>query len=139
MSNQLDQECDLPLGTRDAIHVPYVVGTISKDLSLKERMLILPGCWVRFIDDKFIKFVPCEKAEAHGMVNPFLDKISRYSDVVVLLIPGITSQVTHQFDIDPSLRDQRQAMLEAELAEVKEQDPGCADCWVIRNNCVVRM
>ena len=135
MTRSLDQDCDLPAGTRDAIHVPFVVGKPV----FQGIQHIQPGSWVRFVDANFTEFVLCDKTDAHGIVNPFLDEISRYNDVVVLLIPGITSQVTHQFDIDPSLRDQRQAMLEAELAEVKEQDPGCADCWVIRNNCVVRM
>lgn len=138
----LDQNCNIPLGTRDAIHVPFVVGSPAR-LSLEEERQLgferKPGSFVKFTDDKFIEFIPCDKESAHGILNPFLDEISRYDKVIVFLLPGITTPVRHNFDINLQQKQVEKQILEIELKHQKEADPDCADCWMIRNNAIIRM
>jgi len=131
---RLDQTCDITVGTRDAIHVPFVVGKLAP----QEHTDLTPGDFVKFIDDKFTYFKLALKEDAHGILNPFLDKISTYDAVVVLLFPGITSPVRHYFDIDPTIKEMHQALLEEELEIAKKADPDCAGCYRIRNNTVIR-
>ncbi len=136
---RLDYTCNLPMGTRDALHVPYVVARWDTPNDIKERLAGLkPGSYVKFINTEYTKFVVCEKADAQGVVNPFIDEISCYDNVVVLLIPGITTPVRHNFDIKPELLQAEKEILELELRGAKNQDPGCAECYEIRNNEVVR-
>lgn len=135
---RLDQTCSIPLGTRDAIHVPFTVGSLHNKFKAGIYKLI-PGSFVRFVDDKFIEFELCEREKAHGILNPFLEEISIFDNVVVLLKPGITSVVRHTFDIDPKKEEIEKQILEMELKEAKEEDPSCADCYVIKNNRVTRM
>lgn len=150
---RMDQRTRLPLGTRDAGHIPFVVGRYKESFHqvpeeerkayweqyYAEREKFKPGCFVKFIDDKFIYFEVCEKAKAHGYVNPALDEISTYDNVLVFMLPGITEPVRHHFEIRPEKRDLERRLLEAELEQHKEEDPGCAECWTILNNEVVRM
>lgn len=140
MNHRLDQNCHIPLGTRDAVHVPFVVGRASwGKSSLQERMDgMKPGAFVRFVDEKFVEFVLCAKEEAHGIINPFLDEVSYYDSVVVMLIPGITTPVVHHFEINPKQKELEQQILQSELELAKESDPPCAGCYVIRNNEVIR-
>jgi len=138
MSHQLDQTCRIPVGTRDAVHVPFVVGR-AKDSSIQERIEGLkPGSFVKFVDDKFVEFALCTKEEAHGILNPFLDEITWYDAVVVFIMPGITTPVVHHFEIEPKLKELHQKMLELELEQRKESDPACAGCYEIKNNKVIR-
>jgi len=134
---RLDQDCELPVGTRDACHVPFVVARKAygnpKDWELK------PGEFVKFTNDKYTEFVTCTKEEAQGILNPFLDEISTFENVIVFMMPGITGPVQHEFEINPQVRLDEKEMLEVELEERKEQNPECADCYMIRNNRVIRM
>lgn len=139
---RLDRKCRLEIGTRDAVHVPIVVGKLKygtgNDFDIGFLSSLVPGAFVKFIDSEYEQFVMCDKAAAHGIVNPFLEEVAYYAPVVVFLFPGITTPVRHHFDIDPKLRVLEQSMLEAELAEAKADDPECAGCWSIRNNEVQR-
>lgn len=144
---QLNKTCDLDVGTRDAVHVPIVVGQLFHPKPVRDengKMIftplteVKPGDWVKFVDDKFTEFVPCDKSEAHGMVNPFIDYVPFYGAIVVILKPGITSPVRHNFDIDPNIAEQRKHYLETMLKLKKANDPGCAECWIIQNDEVIR-
>lgn len=142
MNERLDNTCRLPVGTRDSVHVPFVVGRAEFPKELRDRMTLhkalQPGAYVKFIDDKYTKFVLCEKAEAHGVLNPFLDQISMWDPVVVFLLPGITTTTRHTFEIDPGMKDQVRTVLEAQLRRAQEEDPECAECYEIVNNQLIR-
>jgi hypothetical protein len=97
-----------------------------------------PGNWVRFTNNKYTEFEPCNKDEAHGILNPFLDEISTYDTVIVFLIPGITEPVRHTFDINPEKKKWEKEILDMEVEEARKNDPDCAGCWQIRNNEVIR-
>ena len=136
--NELGTDANFHVGTRDAVHVPIVFAEIDNKLSIDIRMNIQPGQWVRFVDEKFTKIEPCEKENGHGIIDPFIEDISLWN-VRVLLRPGITSPVRHEFEIDPRKLEIENALLAAELEENKRNDPNCAECWVIQNRRLVRM
>jgi hypothetical protein len=138
--DRLDKSCSLPVGTRDAIHVPYVVATCTATIEQQQehKFKIPPGSYVRFTDENCTKFILCARDEAQGIVNPFLTEILFWHPVVVLVMPGITTPVRHIFNINPAMQRWEQQVLEKELAEVKAQDPDCAECWHIRNNEIIR-
>jgi hypothetical protein len=138
--SRLDQTCDLPMGTRDAVHVPIAVAQIAEQKGFSGK--IEPGDWVKFVDADFTRVVKCEKNEAHGLANPFIEEISSYDNFVVFLTPGITTPVRHSFNIDPAKKEQERKALEMELELTIDSDPEkyqCADCWKIVNNRIVRM
>lgn len=123
------------IGTKDAVHVHIVIA--EKD-SYKEE--IKPGDWVKFTDDKYNKIIKCEKVDAHGIVDPFLDEyIYSFDKFAVLLVPGIASAVRHDFEINPNFRVWEKEALEDELKEIRDNDSDCGDCWQIRNNKIIRM
>jgi len=143
----LNKTCDIDIGTRDAVHVPIVVGRLFHPKPVRDesgKMIftplepVEPGQWVKFVDSDFTDFTACTKDEAHGMINPFIDYVPYYDAVVVILKPGITSPVRHNFDIDPKKAEIRKQYLEVELEEAKKEDPGCAHCWQIINDEVIR-
>lgn len=136
MSDRLDQTCRLPAGTRDAVHVPIVAGRWARNDFTSE---LKPGEFVKFVDDKFVDFVPCQKDEAHGVANPFLDVISHIDPVIILLFPGITTPVRHDFNIDLNKNLIEKEMLKFEVEQARKEDPGCAGCWIIHNNEVIRL
>ncbi len=137
----LDESCTMAQGTRDAIHVP-IIAARAAEVSLKEKsdnnFTLKPGSFVKFTNDKFNEFLVCDKAEAHGIINPFIDEVSYWDNVVIFLMPGITTAVRHQFEVDIKLKEQRQKLLEWELEASKQEDPECAGCYEIRNNRVIR-
>lgn len=136
-SERLDQSTKLPLGTRDAVHVPI----IAAKLDPKEKYYgqIDAGSFVKFTDPEFTLFTICQKENAHGIINPFLDEVNFYDTVVILLLPGITTPVRHAFNIDVSQKERERSILEIELEEARKSDPDCASCWIIHNNEIVRM
>lgn len=138
MTDRLDQRCKLALGTRDAFHVPAIVGQLDYDYESFDYEPLLPGSYVKFIDDKFTKFNLCDRKDAHGYLNPNLEDISWSDNVLVFLFPGITTPVRHQFEIDLSKKDREIEVLEEELKLKQERDPECAECWFIYNNEVIR-
>ena len=83
---------EIPLGTKDAVHVPYIVVRGYDEVNA--------GDWVRFTDSNQERVESCDKSEAIGIINPFMDSISYDEHFVVLLMPGITTPVHHQFEID---------------------------------------
>lgn len=96
----LDESVDgIPLGTKDAVHVPYIVVKAAYES-------VNPGNWVRFSNSSQEKVVSCDKDDALviGIVNPFVDSVSYGDSFVVLLIPSITTPVRHQFEIDATKR-----------------------------------
>jgi hypothetical protein len=135
---RLDMTCKLELGTRDACHVPFIVGQLHRNPVNYHFQELKPGEFVKFVDEKFQKFVTCGKDEAHGILNPFIDEISMYESVVVFILPGITTSVRHTFNIDPKLKEYQKELLEEHLKASKEDDPNCAGCYEIRNNTIIR-
>lgn len=143
MNERLDQTCHLIVGTRDAAHIPFVVAqynitTTTLEERLKMGHKLPPGHFVRFIDDNYMHFVLCDRDEAHGIINPFIEEVRFYDAVVIFILPGITSSVRHYFDINPKLKALEQQMLESELEQRKQEDPACAGCYEIRNNDIIR-
>ena len=127
---KLGEEHNLPLGHRDAIHVPIVLA----ECHFKEYETVA-GCWVRFIDDACTVIEPCEREFAHGVVDPFMAENGQYRPpIVVLLKPGLSGPVRHNFEVTLPER----TALEKELAEVRADDPRCAECWQIRNGRLER-
>lgn len=128
----------LPVGTRDALHIPFVV------VSYNNSNYLSPGDLVRFTDETCTKLEktnfnqPLERYQAHGMVNPFVDKLTCDENVVVFLLPGLTSPVRHTFEINVKERNQIAIELEKELEQEKENDPNCAQCWYVLNDMVTR-
>ena len=138
MDKRIDQTTNLPLGTRDSSHMPWVVARIKYDYKngLPE---IKPGAYVKFINPECTSFELTEnRAEAHGFINPCLEEIGIYDNVIVFLLPGITSPVRHYFEISLDKQKIEREILEEELKEIREADPNCGDCWVIRNNEIIR-
>lgn len=129
----------LPAGTRDALHVPFVV--VSYDCNNP----IIPGDLVRFTDETCTKLERVKRAnplhmyQAHGMVNPFTDIVPYEQNIVVFLLPGRTSPVRHTFDIKVKERNRIAIELENGLELEKEQDPNCAECWQVVNDTITRM
>ncbi len=142
MNERLDQTCHIEAGTRDAVHVPFiVVDFVTTDFfdSLNDFLpRFKPGDWIRFLDAECDKFEKCEKKDAHGLINPFIDTISCCDSVVVFLRPGITGPVRHNFNIDFERSKFEQEVLQEELALAKAEDLECAECWHIENNRVTR-
>jgi hypothetical protein len=136
--DRLDQDCCLPLGTRDAVHLPIVVATYKYG-GPSNRHELKPGEYVKFVDKDYIYFVPCEKEEAQGILNPFLDEITYFDPVVVFILPGITTAVRHAFEINPEMKTWEKQYLEKNLERAKQEDPACAGCYIIRNNDIIRM
>jgi hypothetical protein len=124
------------LGTRDAVHVPFVVGRFQRS---KEYIDLNPGQWVRFVDNEYTEFVLSDYQNGHGIIDPFLEKACIYESVRILLRPGITSPVRHTFEIAPAFHEVNKIKLEQELAQAQEDDPNCAGCWQIINNEITRM
>lgn len=133
MPYRLDQTCKDAAGVRDAIHVPFVV------VQQRGCNVLQPGDWVKFVNDDLTTVEPCSKKEAHGIVNPFIDKILAFNNIVILLVPGITTPVRHHFDIDTNMASFENSVLERELEQAKKEDPNCAECYVIVNKNVERM
>src|SRR5690348_13829805 len=127
--HRLDQTCRLPVGTRDACHVPYVVAQ-AEHVPVEQRLMskLEPRSYVKFVDKDYTRFVLCDKEEAHGVLNPMIDEICYYDPVVVLMLPGITTPVQHGFEIRPEMRDMERKLLDNELEECKKEDGECASC-----------
>lgn len=130
-------------GTRDAVHVPIVIARFKESKDVKEQLKSMdelkPGQWVKFVDDKYIDFVLSDQENGHGIVDPFLDDVGVWDDIRILLRPGITTPVRHQYEINPAMLKARKKLLDMELEEKKQEDPECADCWQIKNGDIVRM
>lgn len=137
---RLDHINHLSAGTKDAVHVPFIVASLDRDIVLNSHSHpeLKGGDWVKFTDDTCKYVVPSNKEEGHGIINPFVDEVCWWG-IVVLLRPGITTPVQHHFVINPALLVWEKEMLESELRETKENDPGCSDCWVIQDGKITRM
>ncbi len=157
----LGEDSDLPEGTRDALHVPYVVCRMKEErfpeiilgetetqeqknerwrayYKKKEKDQCNPGDWVKFSNSTFSEVEKCTKEEAHGIVDPFLQVTSFFDRFIVLLVPGMTSEPLHSFEINPDFLKLKKEMLEYDLKQSKEEDSDCAECYEIRNNRIIR-
>lgn len=127
-------------GETDALHVPFVVVEYRPTIEeYRNNTLLKPGEWVKLKEGNTKEVVRCSKEEAIGMIDPFLDEIDGYDKFVVLLVPGVTTETRHTFEIRPELKKLKREFLEAELEEHKKDDPECASCWQIKNNRIIRM
>lgn len=132
-SINLGENTSLPAGTRDAVHCPIVIVS-SKEYPVK----LSPGDWVKFTDDKFTKVEKCEKRDADGIVDPFLETVDCYENFAIMLVPHTTQGLFHSFDINPAYRKAYQKSLQLELEDVRQNDPDCGDCWAIKNGKIIR-
>lgn len=142
MKNELGYDPNVPAGTRDAIHVPIVIGRLKENSFFIERLKdhenLKPGKWVKFVDNKYIEFELSDKENGHGIIDPFLDEVSVFDDIRILLRPGITSPVRHEYEINPEMLKFENELLQQEVEARKEEDPNCASCWQIKNRKVIR-
>lgn len=128
---KINEECILPVGFRDACHVPFVVVEVDNYYDFR------PGDWVRFKDTSMKTIEHCEHHKAHGVVNPFLETF--YRKFLVMLMPDVNTPVRHVFDLDLVKLAEKEHRLTSELAEAVEQEAeSCKDCWSIINNSVQR-
>lgn len=138
MKNELGYDPRMPAGTRDAVHVPIVIGRLKRPLDVAKENSLQPGSWVKFVDNKYIEFELSDKENGHGIVDPFVDEIAFFGEIFILLRPGITTPVRHEYEIDPEMLKFQKELLQEELKNERESDPACADCWQIRNGSVIR-
>jgi len=127
-------------GLRDAFHAPAILCSI--DLYTNSRGYANPEdiSFVRFTNDDFSEVEPCEREQAHGVVDPFvkLDWTAENKLVWVLLNPGIVTNLVHSFEMSiPEMSDEEKSLRE-ELKQCREEDPNCAECWQIEDGKVVR-
>jgi hypothetical protein len=144
MQIRLDQNCKLKRGIKDAIHVPFIVARLDNNygndidsiMAMSDKLK--PGCYIKFTNYECTSFVPCEKDEAHGIINPFLDTVCFYDDVVILLVPSVVTKFSHDFDIDLTKQQLEKQKLTQELIQTIANDSECGNCWRIKNNEIVR-
>lgn len=82
---------DGSIGDRDACHVPIIGAYCSDPTSSGES--------VRFVSNN--RIVTCARSKRHGIIDPFLKDafVSPHTPVAVVLDPGMTSNLTHFFDV----------------------------------------
>lgn len=80
------------LGKRDAVHAPIVCVTSKENLSAGEN--------VRFVDQALTEVVKCGKMDKHAVVDPFLTGNTKGKFFQVLLIPNITSNLQHHYEVN---------------------------------------
>ena len=104
------------LGTRDAFHAPAIVSSCSEQLEPGQKVILIE------LGD-YCKPVIGYNKEYHGIVDPFLDQsVKPYQAVVIMLKPGITTNVSHKFDIV--------ADGVVNYSEIDERDDdGCIMCY----------
>lgn len=79
-------------GIRDAVHVQVV--------AVQSEFPLYPGQPVRFVDDTYTYVVPCAFNFAHAVVNPFRERFSQDEVFLVLLFPGVSSNLLHTFTLN---------------------------------------
>lgn len=99
------------VGHRDAFHVASVLVRSSEKLK--------PGDDVRFTDDRYVLVVKATKDDRHAIVDPFVDEITPGDLFWALLIPNLTSNLAHHFNIN--------ANVPFEMS-YEEDDDGCRGC-----------
>lgn len=114
------------IGQRDAFHVPAVL------VKWAGPGLPLSGGNVRFVDNSFKQVMACEEEDRHAVIDPFVPSIEIQGDVSfwVLLIPEVTSNLTHFYSIN--LPDVPQAGHNEDEEDEEEDDDeydGCKGCW----------
>ena len=85
----LGQTDKLPLGTRDAVHVPYIVACAICPVE--------PGDWVKFTTRSGTGVTKCSKEEADGIIDPFINGPITSDFFMVLIKPGKSGPVKHNF------------------------------------------
>lgn len=101
-------------GRRDVFHVPGVL--------VYSHTAVLPGDPVRFTDDKMDCVYHCDVDDKHAVVDPFLNSggANPVELFWVFLIPDLVTNLTHHFDLDPSLT--------ANIQDMTEDDDDSDDC-----------
>lgn len=104
-------------GKRDAFHVPAVCAICVAALA--------PGRWVKFVAGSHMFVHPSSPEEGHGIADPFMDAtaVKPTQAFWMLLKPGLTSNLTHNFSIE--------GVPDVGQAEEEEDDDGgvCRGCW----------
>ncbi len=83
---------DVKPGTKDAFHVQCVL-VWSEDY-------LTPGTYVKFVDNNLLRVKECCKSERHGIVDPFMNFFKLGDKFWVLLQPGLTKSLRHNFDLE---------------------------------------
>lgn len=116
-------EPTLPVGSKDALHVPIVVAEAKQTLRVGERVV--------FKDNDLKEVWPVVGEDYHGIVNPFMGNDAYAGEKVYILVkPGLVEQVFHVFDLDVKASLKMKRAYE-ELERLQEEDPGCAGCYDI--------
>jgi len=100
---------DLVLGSRDAVHVPFVVVECSDDLEPGQKVSLRDPATSRTLNHGFGSPLRCViwdgggtcEPEWHGVVDPFLDgKVSAGTLFRCMIRPGFFSSFRHTFRIE---------------------------------------
>jgi len=80
------------VGRRDAVHVQVILVVSSSALP--------PSAKVRFTDDTLTSVRPCEWNESpHAIIDPFSTGANFGEKVNVLIMPGLTTDPVHHFEV----------------------------------------
>lgn len=119
---QIYEKGEVIVGFRDAFHVPAIVA------SSYDR--VYPGDMVKFVDEECKTVVGCDVEEAHGIVDPWADNSGDGKLFWVLLKPGMTNKLSHNFEVsfEKPLNDSKKYNYEYVRDYVREEDDGCRGC-----------
>jgi hypothetical protein len=79
-------------GSKDAFHAPCVLVCSQQDLN--------PGQHVKFTDKSLANVLATVPGQAHAIVDPFLPGPVEAGEYFwALTLPGITQNLTHEFDV----------------------------------------
>ncbi len=101
-------------GRRDAFHVPGVL--VATD------QILLGGESVRFTDSECTKVTTCSGNARHAIVDPFLGQVGGGVLFWVLLVPELTTNLVHHFDINT-------APVEDVEDDDEDEDDNCKGCY----------
>jgi hypothetical protein len=113
------------VGKRDAVHVPVICAE-----NVEIVRTLRAGDFVIFTDDSYSQVVLADtKANAHGIVDPFLKYAAKQNERVwIILVPNATSNLSHTYDLNFSnVAPAKKA--EPESLPIEDYDDGCRGCW----------
>lgn len=111
---------DIEAGFKDAFHAPVVLACLQPEAGNAH-----PGMLIRFTKDDLSEFVHVNELEdAHGVLDPFMDKDKAFGPMWVLIKPGLTTVVHHEFKIkmpeEGFFKDYKEGV---------DYDDSCRTCW----------
>lgn len=107
------------LGRRDAYHLPGIFVCSYDSMN--------PGDSVVFTDRELTRVRRCDEGEnRNAVVDPFLTEPTNGAGFHVLLVPGSTSNLTHQFTVDLG---SGQEFYRPDGESMADDDDNCRGCY----------